>query len=227
MDNCSRLTGLFCEKNTDLVITKCNNTYLKYANVKSDNQILGLTDYELPWADNADVYQKHDLDALYGNHYSTIIPQRLLLGTNKISTDLLILHTKFQKRDATGKVIGISVRAVEIINQDSTALINLLTRKSPAEKNSFYLGKKHTAIKLSKRQSEILFYLSMRKTNKSIAKILNLSVRTIEYYIEIIKNKYQCRTRWELIDLAIQQGHGQTIPLYESANVLIRKINVE
>ena len=54
-------------------------------------------------------------------------------------------------------------------------------------------------IYLSKRESECLFQLSLGKTAKEIGRLLNLSPRTVEFYINNIKEKTGCRTRTELV----------------------------
>lgn len=53
--------------------------------------------------------------------------------------------------------------------------------------------------KLSKRQKECLDYLIEGFSTKEIAAKLHLSPRTIEYYINIMMNKFHCRSRYELI----------------------------
>lgn len=51
---------------------------------------------------------------------------------------------------------------------------------------------------LSQRELETLFYVLQGKTAKEVARILNLSFRTVEGYIDNIKIKYNCRTKSEL-----------------------------
>lgn len=60
---------------------------------------------------------------------------------------------------------------------------------------------KQTPVKnaLTARQAQCAEYLLKGKTAKEIALILNLSRRTVEYYIENIKSKFDCRSRAELI----------------------------
>jgi DNA-binding CsgD family transcriptional regulator len=55
----------------------------------------------------------------------------------------------------------------------------------------------------SRRERECLYYLSRAKTAKEISRILNVSTRTIEHYIENIKIKTGISTRTELIAYAI------------------------
>lgn len=61
-------------------------------------------------------------------------------------------------------------------------------------------------IKLPKRQAEVLHYLIRGKSAKLIAKEMNISFRTIQHYTEILKTKFNCKTKIELIDSALDQG---------------------
>lgn len=51
----------------------------------------------------------------------------------------------------------------------------------------------------SKREKECISHLINGLSSKQIAKELNISHRTVEFYLESIKNKFKCRTRLELI----------------------------
>lgn len=53
---------------------------------------------------------------------------------------------------------------------------------------------------LSKRENDCLYHYSRGKTTREIAVILNLSKRTVEHYLENIKNKLGVTTKSELID---------------------------
>jgi DNA-binding CsgD family transcriptional regulator len=65
---------------------------------------------------------------------------------------------------------------------------------------------------LSTRQIECLFFLLRGKTDKDIAKIFNLSPRTVESYIQEIKFKMQCSTRGQIIDKSFNEGLFNTYP---------------
>lgn len=52
---------------------------------------------------------------------------------------------------------------------------------------------------LSARQTECLFYLSQGHTYKEIAREMSISPRTVEYYIEIIRDKTGCDRKYELV----------------------------
>lgn len=59
---------------------------------------------------------------------------------------------------------------------------------------------------LSTREQEVLEYIAKGYTNKEIADILYLSVKTIESHKSKIMEKLQLRTRPELVKYALKQG---------------------
>jgi len=59
---------------------------------------------------------------------------------------------------------------------------------------------------LSKRQTQVLQYIARGYTAKRIALILGISYRTVETYIEILKDKLHCQSKWELIQIGIKMG---------------------
>ena len=219
MNPVHRITGVTSEKNKDSVITECNGSFLEYAGANSKNSIIGTTDYNLPWAEYADLYRAHELDALNGNNYSAIIPSKDHKGTY-----YLFLHTKIQRVDKNNTVIGVFCHAAEIINPDVYKLVEALHKKTSIKDNIFSFGKKIEKATLPKRQEEVLFYLSRGKSAKSIAKILNISFRTVEYYIDILKNKFNCSNKNDLIGFAINNGFAGNISSSENLIDLLNKL---
>lgn len=72
--------------------------------------------------------------------------------------------------------------------------------------NSSDLLGAHKILGLSKRESECAYYLTRGMTMKLIAKTMGLSPRTIEFYIENIKDKLNCNSRSELIARMFEAG---------------------
>ena len=52
---------------------------------------------------------------------------------------------------------------------------------------------------LSPQQFSCVYYLLQDKSNKEIAKLLELSPRTVEHYLEAARHKLECRSRLELV----------------------------
>jgi DNA-binding CsgD family transcriptional regulator len=63
------------------------------------------------------------------------------------------------------------------------------------------LGSKYGGLYFTKREAECMMWLLKGKTINGVAAALNLSPRTVEYYIKNMKIKIGCRTKFELIDL--------------------------
>jgi len=66
---------------------------------------------------------------------------------------------------------------------------------------AYGLGSKYGSAYFTKREAECMVLLLKGKTINSVASILNLSPRTVEYYVKNMKSKLGCRTKFELVDL--------------------------
>lgn len=217
-----RLVGITAEKDVDSRVIKCNPAFLEYAGVNSYEKVIGKTDYDFPWSEYADFYRAHELDAIEGRNYSAFIPFKDYKGNQ-----LLFLHTKIQQLDVNNNCCGILCHSVEIMNPNFNGLIHqIISSKKELGEKIFY-GRKHKNIKLSPRQEEVLFFLIRGKSAKMIARLMNISYRTVEYYTEILKNKFGCGTKNELIELAINNGFSQDIPSHQNIMQLISKLNTE
>ncbi len=76
------------------------------------------------------------------------------------------------------------------------------------ETTFFYLDQNvQSDVKLPTQQSICLFYLVRGKTLKEIAALMGLSIRTVESYIEEIKNKFNCHSKSALIEKAHHLGY--------------------
>lgn len=64
----------------------------------------------------------------------------------------------------------------------------------------------NSLIPLSKQQTDCLKLLALGNTHKQIANALGLSHKTVEHYLENIKNKLKCESRTELVQHAIERG---------------------
>lgn len=156
-----------------------NKTFLNFASLQSYDDVIGKTDWDLCWAEQAPIMRENDSEVIYmGIAKKCIEPSKI---GNKIK---LFLNHKRPLRSRTGKIIGVFGMSI-MLDGDRTAFSNF------------------TAQGLSKRQTECLYYLTRGKTAKEIANILNLSCRTVEHYLDTIKTKWNCNSRQELLEIAL------------------------
>jgi PAS domain S-box-containing protein len=59
---------------------------------------------------------------------------------------------------------------------------------------------------LCRREAECVYYMVRGMTSKKIAKIINLSYRTVEFYISNAKLKLGCRLKGDLINRVFEEG---------------------
>jgi DNA-binding CsgD family transcriptional regulator len=69
----------------------------------------------------------------------------------------------------------------------------------------------HTSKRLSEREADCLLLLIQGKTSAEISEKFKLSKRTVETYIENIKNKLGCASKSELIDKVLHLGLNAVI----------------
>lgn len=92
-------------------------------------------------------------------------------------------------------------------NNDDDVVSKVLKRKvnkkdvTTSKRKSYALGAKYGDAYFTKREAECMIFLLQCKTINKVAEILGLSPRTAEFYIERMKKKVGCRTRFELVDL--------------------------
>ena len=110
--------------------------------------------------------------------------QFLQSWTIKLTYRLDLLTCKIPVYDPTGKPMGVLVIS-HILNKFSL-------------ETAYALG-------LTQRETQCLFHLLEGHTAKEIAKLLKISPRTVEGYIENMKNKLDCATTSELLLKAMQK----------------------
>lgn len=196
-------------KNRHHEIIECSDDLVRCAGVKSDDGLLGKTDFDLPWQDYAELYLEHEKAIFSGNIYSSLIPLNDHSGHTNI-----FLHNKYCEFDETGEFIRLVCYASELINPCVYELSNQLARSLPdSDQNPcFELGHDPEKFGLTEREHQCLFYLLQGKSSKSIAEILNIARRTVDSHIELIKSKFHCSTRDELVDQAIDMGFLSIVP---------------
>ncbi len=67
-----------------------------------------------------------------------------------------------------------------------------------------FLGDHFPEIYLTRREAQCGLLLIKGKSMVTIGKTLRLSTRTVEFYVQNIKNKLHCRTKRELVNVILK-----------------------
>ena len=66
--------------------------------------------------------------------------------------------------------------------------------------------------KLIRRTDECLYFMLRGKTAREIAKMMHLSIRTVQKYFYFLKISFDCATKSQLIEKAVTEGYINYIP---------------
>ncbi|OGT27053.1 MAG: hypothetical protein A3E54_02250 [Gammaproteobacteria bacterium RIFCSPHIGHO2_12_FULL_41_25] len=70
--------------------------------------------------------------------------------------------------------------------------------------NSYYLGEDFPGIYLTKREAQCIFWLAQGLTIPEVGVKMDLSARTVEFYVKNMKLKLNCISKKELVDTVLQ-----------------------
>lgn len=201
--------GMTFYKSLDHVYSISSHYTAKLCGYKNAQEFSGRNDYELRCAaiESADVFRAEDRRVMESDKTLTCL-QLHQYADNK--THIFMLK-KSPVKNAEGVTIGICGFGNEITNPSfGRVLYNLLSLPHHDVPQNIEISDCYD--ELSARESDVLFYFTRGYTNKDIAAHLQLSPRTVETYLERIKNKFKCSSRNELQDYCMQKGLIYFIP---------------
>lgn len=179
-----------------------NDTFAKAAGVDSKEQIIGCSDSDLFWRDQADIFRAGDLRTLDGQPFVKV-PEILIQpsGARKVCTTKSIL------KSSSGKTTGIVGSFIDITNY--TMFKN--TAQFMDSSNKLSLGPLFNNIFLSFKEARVLYFLLLGYSTPRISKTLTLSQNTINYHIKNLKYKLQCGSKGELVEKTVVSGISFTL----------------
>ncbi len=77
---------------------------------------------------------------------------------------------------------------------------DLLPRRHPLRNKHYYAGGNYADIYFTRREAECLYYLLRGMTITATAAQLELSPRTVEFYVKNMKRKLQVKTKYDLME---------------------------
>lgn len=204
------IPGYFSIVNMDSKYLLINQSGAEWLGFTSSEEAVGLTYSEIrtPIAEDAEFFVQQDLETQKRGRTRGLGHLRYADGWK------LIMGQKFMLMDKqTHKQIGLVCQADDFTHSNVIDFSRFLGEG----RNHFY-GKSTSQFfysiedtypdsTLSQRQSECLFYILRCKRTKEIAKILQISPRTVETYINEIKLKLGCNTIPQIMERAVSQGY--------------------
>ncbi len=182
------------------------NVFTKKSSI-TKNEVIGRADADLLLKihhKHAELYIRHDQFSCQNIKWHGIEPGHL--NGNPVFFEVL----KRAVINDSGEIIGSLFCSKIISNTYSNSLTEILDFLNPT-KNTNITGnieflQSTSTVGLTNREMDCLYYTLRGKSAKAIAPILNISSKTIEFHLEKIKMKFNCRTKMELIDNAIEKG---------------------
>lgn len=114
-----------------------------------------------------------------------------------------------QDYDAAGKMCGVAASAIILQKKIHQSLFNFLARyedKKILQHSTFELKESYPDYKLTRRESEVLFFLIRGRTLREIGANLFISTCTVESHLQSLKSKLDCKTKSDVIEKVISSN---------------------
>lgn len=182
-----------------------NNAFVTTGGMQSSHDALGQKDSDLAWHEQSSIMMQNDQEIIQTGLTKTYIES----GRSPHLGMLTFLSHKSPIISQKGKIIGVFGLSFLIKNTNSMAtalhevyrFIDNPKARSQCMEYEFML--KASEYGLTKRQAHCIYYLTRGMTIKQIAMTLSLSSRTVEHYMDAIKTKWNCHSRYELVEKAM------------------------
>lgn len=133
----------------------------------------------------------------------------------------VFIANKMPLMDAQQQVIGVVSHAVDITSSRTLALGYLLggltrnDRKAIRPRlgaKSYFIDQRRGQVDLSQPEAETLFLLLHRRSHQQIARVLNVTRRSVGDQLANLKRKFEVLSQADLLDCAIQAGYLNQVP---------------
>lgn len=172
------------------------------------DEIVGRCDYDLPqFYDDADKYTEQDKFSLAGNTQFNVARPHNPDGTKAVH--LIKKGPLFNDNNEITGLIGVGFEMTRLNFKDIFSMLATADLKisdfitNNSNKDPIFSYKN---IHFTKREAQVIGNLLRGNTAASTAKNLCLSRKTVEHYIEKLKDKLDCQNKVELINKAFDLG---------------------
>lgn len=214
------LPGMIYWKSTKNILLGCNNVTARLAGLKTKAEIVGKTDFELCWYNQAKIFKENDEKAM-DTHNSIAIHENSQIITGNILSFQVVKSPIWDRKGNIAGVIGNSLNLLELKkfksifdeNNKKEKFFQLSTMDNIKYflecKNDKFIIKKseNKYVSLSEREIQCLYSLFLGYTTKETAKVLKISFRTVENYLNNAKIKLGYKKRSEIIRIFLENIH--------------------
>lgn len=213
----NQIPGFFAIVSKDSTYITANQNALNLMGFSSVEELATKHYEDLPCkaCESAQVFRQEDLRVIEKR-----TPIRILsYQCYKDDQWTILLGEKSPILNRKNEVIGISTHFIDITNTDIINLGTYLTSmgrrfNAPYQRKqfSYTITHKNADKNLSVRQAECLFFLIRGYSLSNIAKVLSISLHTVQYHVEELKTKFQAINKTQLIERAINEGLVNLFP---------------
>jgi len=211
-------SGYWGCKDAGSVFLYANEEYGRIIGLKHHLDVVDRTDFDMP-CDTvacAQAFRDQDQEVMVTGKAMRILDIHPFAGGEWKA----YLTTKQPLYDESGEVAGTVFHGKDITSPIAIELGTLLgriytnhQRPGAISQGSYRVGEcGPMRVDLTLRESEVLFFLIRGQVAKSIAAILDVSVRTVEDHISTLRYKFSCDSKASLIEQAIYLGYLSHIP---------------
>lgn len=195
-----------------------NKALLEFKGFSDVEEVVGKTDEELsPWSiEENKMFQQLDLCVLNGEKISTV-------HLDSKTSEVFLLE-KCPLTDQNSNITGLIYHCRPCHKNDVFRMLRQLDDKLHLSTHHYTLNDNQNKYELTSRECECVFLLIRGKSAKEIGALLSLSKRTIESYIENIKNKMDCKNKAEILVKAVLNGYHNHIPARLNQAAIIKSL---
>jgi len=184
-------------KDKDSCCITVNKYQAELAGFANEKDMIGKSDYDMPWCDVADVIRK--ADALTLSENKTIVLEEYAIVADGTKSAFLVTKSPF--RDEHGNVLGIAGTSINITRQRQTLFSDDSTPSLDHWDNNA------SKIYLSKKEIACVNWMIKGKSSLEIATIFGISKRTVEAHMNNIKRKLNCYKQFQVGYLVGKYGY--------------------
>lgn len=185
---------IFC-KDAKGIYIYANPSFSSIAGIDHNDTIVGKTDYDLIWKEQADIIKEKDRKVLQGES----ILRRKEIQTRKNGHSQIIISRQPYTLNGTENILGVIGNFFDV----NEHLVLETKGEFDETKKRLHLG--FTPESLSASEIRICFYLIQGFPPTRIAKKINITIGTVRYHINNIKEKMQCNAK-EVSEILMKEG---------------------